>query len=97
MVMMVPEPALRLGQLIAPCLVFAQFTVFGSPHGLDASRIRCTCFGNTDGPDSGVVHLLDEFDVDRSGLAGPGDREAERRDPPAADKVRGLNRPPFPL
>ena len=88
---------MRLGQLIAPILCSLNLPFWGAPHGMDASRIRCTRFGNTDGAGFGVVYLLAEFDVDRSGLAGPGDREAERRDPPAGNKVRRLNLESFPL
>jgi len=97
MVIRVLKPITKVGLSIAPSLTFAQLTSLGGPYGLDASRIRCTGFRNTDGADSRLVHLLDEPDVHRAGLAGPGHRQAACRNHDARDKVRQLNVPSFPL
>jgi hypothetical protein len=90
MVIRVLKPITKVGLSIAPSLTFAQLTSLGGPYGLDASRIRCTGFRNTDGADSRLVHLLDEPDVHRAGLAGPGHRQAACRNQHARDKVRRL-------
>src|SRR6267378_4311898 len=93
MVIRVLKPIAKIGLSIAPFPYVRQLTSLGSPYGLDASRIRCTCFRNTDGADSRLVHLLDEPDVHRAGLAGPSHRQAACRNQHARDKVRRLKRP----
>ena len=95
--MRVLKPTARVGLSIAASITFAQLTLLGSPYGLDTSRIRCTCFRNTDGTNSRLVHLLNEFDVHRVGLAGPGHRKTACRNQHARNEVRRLNLPPFPL
>src|SRR6266481_9924932 len=97
MVIRVLKPITKVGLSIAPSLTFAQPTSLGSPYGLDASCIRCTCFRNSNGADSRLVHLLDEPDVHSAGLAGPSHRQAACRNQHARDKVRRLNVPAFPL
>src|SRR5258707_8013832 len=97
MVIRVLKPITKIGLSIAPFPYVRQPTSLGSPYGLDASCIRRTCFRNTDGADSRLVHLLDEPDVHRAGLAGPDHRQAACRNQDARDKVRRLNVPSFPL
>src|SRR5260370_31460490 len=97
MVIRVLKPIAKVGLSIAPFPYVRQLTSLGSPYGLDASCIWCTCFRNTDGADSRLVHLLDEPDVHRAGLAGPSHRQAACRNQHARDKVRRLNVPSFPL
>src|SRR6266849_10991138 len=71
--------------------MFVQLTVLGSPYGLDASCIRCTCFRNSDGTGPRAVHLFDEPHGDRLDLASPSHRKAECRHPYAGDQVRRLS------
>src|SRR5579864_2086058 len=97
MVMRVLKPRSKIGLPIAPIPLFAQLIVLGSPYGLDASCIRCTRFGNSDGADPRALHLLHEPDGHRPDLAGPGHRQTERRHPHAADEIRRLNLTSFSL
>src|SRR6266702_3916242 len=97
MVMRVPELYFDVGPSIAPKLLFAQIIVLGSPHGLDASCIRCACLRNPDGFDVGALYLLDEPDGHRADMASTGHCQAERRYPHAGDQVRRLGAASFSL
>ena len=46
---------------------------------------------DTDRSGAGAVHLHDERDVNRVGVAGASDRKTERGDPHAGDALRRVN------
>src|SRR5579859_4299342 len=89
--MMVLKPVSRVGQLIAPYNLLVQLTVLGSPYGLDASRLSCTCFGNTTWSYTRAVYLFDEPDGHCADVASPGNRQARRSDPHDGRQVRRLS------
>jgi len=60
------------------------------PHVLVASRVSCPRFRNPDGPGSRAVHFHYERYVHRPLVAGPGHRQAERRNSHAGDAFRRL-------